>query len=209
MPTYIGLISDVHATAAPLKEALSIFQQAKVDLILCCGDIVGYGEEVSETIDLLKQDHCQTISGNHEVWYLEESMPDNDDQNIEFLRNLSSNLEFNVEGKSIYVVHASPPNSYMDGIKLLDEDGEIALAEKKYWSEQLADFEFDILIVGHTHQVFAEQLGNTLVVNPGSTKFNHTCAILELPGLKVEHYPLSGKTPVKAWNWGQFFSQQK
>ena len=80
MPTYIGLISDVHATAAPLKEALSIFQQAKVDLILCPGDIVGYGEEVAETIELIKQSHCQTILGNHETWYLEETEQDTADQ---------------------------------------------------------------------------------------------------------------------------------
>ena len=41
MPAKIGLISDVHATAKPLKEALSIFQREGVDLILCAGDIAG------------------------------------------------------------------------------------------------------------------------------------------------------------------------
>ena len=208
MPTRIGLISDVHATVDPLREALSVFKQSGVDLILCPGDVVGYGEEAAETIELLKQSHCQTILGNHEIWYLEEAGPDSADQICGFLRNLPSVLELNIETKRVYMVHASPPRSYMDGIKLLDENGEILSEEKEYWTERLADFNNDILIVGHTHQVFAEQLGNTLVINPGSTKFNHTCAILELPSLKFEVFPLSGETPVKTWNWGQYFSQQ-
>lgn len=208
MPTRIGLISDVHATVAPLREALSVFKQCGVDLILCPGDVVGYGEEVAETIALLKQSHCQTILGNHEIWYLEEAGQDSADQISGFLRKLPSVLELNIETKRVYMVHASPPRSYMDGIKLLDENGEILSEEKDYWTERLADFNNDILIVGHTHQVFAEQLGNTLVINPGSTKFNHTCAILELPSLKFEVFPLSGETPVKTWNWGQYFSQQ-
>ena len=208
MPTRIGLISDIHATVAPLREALSFFQRTGVDLILCPGDVVGYGDEVAGTIELLVQSHCQVILGNHEIWYLEETTLDATDQIRGFLSNLPSVLEFNIESKNLYMVHASPPQSYMDGIKLLDEDGEILLEEKKYWTEKLANFDRDILIVGHTHQVFAEQIGNTFVVNPGSTKFNHTCAILELPGLKFEVFPLSGETPVKAWNWGLYFSQQ-
>ncbi len=35
----IGLISDVHATPDPLREALSIFQKEDVDISLCAGDI--------------------------------------------------------------------------------------------------------------------------------------------------------------------------
>ena len=208
MPTRIGLISDLHAAVAPLREALSVFQQHGADLILCPGDVVGYGEEGAETIELLRESHCQTILGNHEIWYLEEIGPDADDQITKYLRGLPSMLQLNIEDKSVYMVHASPPESYMDGIKLLDENGELILEEKKYWAEQLTNFDHDILIVGHTHQVFAEQLANTFVVNPGSTKFNHTCAILELPGLEFEVFPLSGKTPVKSWNWGQYFAQQ-
>ena len=208
MSTRIGLISDLHATVAPVREALSIFQQHGVDLILCPGDIVGYGEEEAETIALLEANHCKTVLGNHEVWYLEETNQNTEMQTSEYLQSLPPILELEVENKSIYMVHASPPASYMDGIKLLDENGDILPVEKNYWAEQLAEFDYDVLIVGHTHQVFAEQLGNTFVVNPGSTKFNHTCAILELPGLKFEIFPLSSKSPVKSWNWGQYFSQQ-
>jgi len=71
-----------------------------------------------------------------------------------------------------------------------------------YWSQQLEKYPCDVLVVGHTHQVFAEQVGSTLVVNPGSSAFNHSCAILRLPEMSVQFHPLSGREIVRAWNWG-------
>ena len=90
----------------------------------------------------------------------------------------------------------------MEGITLLDENARILLSQKERWTTYLKSFEYDVLVIGHTHQVFTEQLGDTFVINPGSTKFNHTCFILDLPDMKVRMFPLSNKTPVKVWNWG-------
>jgi predicted phosphodiesterase len=70
------------------------------------------------------------------------------------------------------------------------------------WTQELETFDAHVLVVGHTHQVFAEQLGTTLVVNPGSSAFNHSCAILQLPEMSVQVFPLSGKAIEKTWNWG-------
>jgi hypothetical protein len=96
---------------------------------------------------------------------------------------------------------------------LLDIDGTLIEAERARWTEylmgHLQGFRHDVLLVGHTHQVFCEQLGNTLVINPGSTLFNHTCAILSLPEMSVEWFGLSGKQPVKAWNWAEERGKRK
>jgi len=100
------------------------------------------------------------------------------------------------------MVHASPPDSLMDGIRLLDQQGNIIESEKQDWMVRLSDFEHDVLIVGHTHQVFAETLGSTLVINPGSSQFNHSCVILSLPDLNVQWFALSGQSIKKSWNWG-------
>jgi predicted phosphodiesterase len=60
-----------------------------------------------------------------------------------------------------------------------------------------------VLIVGHTHQVFTEYLGDILVINPGSSAFNHSCAILHLPEMRVQTFALSGKAIERTWNWGE------
>jgi len=203
MSMKIGIMSDVHADAALTEAAFTVFQQQQVDRVLCAGDIAGYGDQLEQTVALLHQHPCDVIQGNHDVWY----GPDKDAYQqavADYLHELPLYTEYLLQGKKVYMVHANPPDAYMGGIKLLDENAELIDEEVDYWSEQLASFDYDVLIVGHTHQVFAEYLGGTLVINPGSTKFNYCCAILTLPEMQVEFFPLNGKRISRVWNWGAY-----
>ena len=201
----IGLISDVHATPAPVAEALSIFEQAGVEQIFCAGDIAGYRDQLEETVALLIASGCRSIIGNHDLGYLEEHAEEADTRAAEFLKQLPSSIDTNIAGKRVYMVHAHPPDECRGGIKLLDKQGEVQPERIELWTDRLQTFNPDVLVVGHTHQVFAEQVGNTLVVNPGSSAFNYSCAILRLPEMTVEVFPLSGKTIAKTWNWSDHF----
>lgn len=201
MTVKIGLISDVHATAAPLQEALTILQGEAVDKILCAGDIAGYGLDLEQTVDLLIDHQCLSILGNHDVWRLDDYNGECAGSAEAYLRTLPGVVKFTAAGKRLCMVHASPPQSLMDGIRLRNEQAALIQDQKDFWSTYLKPFPFDVLVVGHTHQVFAERLGDILVINPGSTRFNHTCAVLSLPGMSVQFFPLGGKSPVLAWNW--------
>ncbi|WP_163337884.1 metallophosphoesterase [Desulfopila sp. IMCC35008] len=202
MPTKIGLISDVHATADPVREALAVFQSQRVNYVFCVGDTAGYGNELNQTVNLLNESGCTTIMGNHDLWCLANPNDGKADSVLTFFEKLPLWLLVTLEGKRVYLVHASPPQSLMDGITLLDKRAEILADRKKLWSEKLEGSEFDVLVVGHTHQVFAEQLDDVLVINPGSTKFNHSCAILNLPEMELQLFPLSNKKLTHVWNWG-------
>lgn len=197
----VGLIGDIHATVKPLQEALAIFDREGADRILCAGDIAGYGTELSQTMEVLRGAGVISIVGNHDVWWLNDAGDQSDPDVINDLRAMPASLNLTLEGKALHMVHASPPESLMDGIKLLDEDGVMVLGLRNLWCEYLKDYSCDVMVVGHTHQVFAEEMGNMLLVNPGSTLFNHTCAILSLPEMTVEFFSLSGKEPVLSWNW--------
>lgn len=199
----IGIISDVHAAAEPVAEALSIFAKAGVDQILCAGDIAGYMDQLEQTIALLVDNDCQTIMGNHDLLYLDHHDDDADDHSIAFLKQLPAVYQAVIEGKSLYMVHAQPPDEYHGGIKLLDKTGAVRADRVAQWAQKLQSFDHDVLVVGHTHQVFVEKIGNTLVVNPGSSVFNHCCAILRLPEMTVQLFSLSGKPIEKTWNWGE------
>ena len=207
MSTKIGLIGDPHATPEPLAEALAICRQEKVDAIWCTGDIAGYGDYLNETVVLLKERGCRVIYGNHEQWYLAKSnhqvvSPAND-----YMKSLPPVIQHEIEGKRLYLVHASPPQSMTEGIRLLDEHGNVIEQEKQVWTERLTKFEHNVLIVGHTHQVFAEQFGQTMVINPGSPRFNHCFAVLSLPDLTVQWFALSGQKISYTWNWGKEFNR--
>lgn len=206
----IGIISDTHSSTAPLAEALQIFHAEQVDMIICAGDIAGYGEdELEQTISLLIENNCHVISGNHDDILDSSQSKLNSSELYDFFKSLPKHLDFEIEGKRIYVVHASPPDNQHGGIKLLDQDGEIISRQKEIWKSELSGFDYDILIVGHTHQVFSEYINNTLVINPGSTLYNNSCMILSLPETTVATYPLQNKDIVKSWNWGLFFKDNQ
>lgn len=209
MPTKIGIISDIHATATPVREAFAAFKKRDVDQILCAGDIAGYGDELDETIDLLTEYNCRSIKGNHEVWHLEKEINDSLSAADNYLKDLPLNIEMKIEGKALLMVHASPPDIYTGGIRLLDEDGELLEEQLNEWKKLLLDQTCEVLIVGHTHQVFAEIINKILVINPGSSKFNHSCAVLTLPEMSIEWIALSGKPISKVWNWGAYRSKIK
>jgi predicted phosphodiesterase len=62
-----GLIADVHANLRALQVALSSLQQAGIDKLVFLGDLVGYGAEPGECIDLIQeQKNLVAISGNHD-----------------------------------------------------------------------------------------------------------------------------------------------
>lgn len=205
----LGLISDPHAYPEPVAEALLIFKREQVDAIWCTGDVAGYGDKFEETLRLLQKSDCQLILGNHEINYLKKNTEASDTTTHTYLNNLPRVIQQDIEGKMVYMVHASPPDSLMNGIRLLDQLGDIIESSRKEWDTALSDFESDVLIVGHTHQVFAEVLGSTLVINPGSSQFNHSCAVLSLPDLNLQWFALSGKQMKKSWNWGMEIASLK
>lgn len=199
----LGLIGDPHAEPKAVSEALSIFKREQVDAIWCTGDIAGYGDKLGDTIALLQASGCRSILGNHEIWYLEKEADQVDTEITRYLNSLPLVMHVEMGGKRLYMVHANPPDSMEGGIRLLDFNGNVIEAEKQLWTERLSQFDYEVLIVGHTHQVFAETLGSTLLINPGSTCFNHCCAVLSLPDLNVHWFALSGQQILKSWNWGK------
>jgi len=208
MTTRIGIISDIHSTLAPLQQAMNIFEQQCVDLIICVGDIAGYGEdELYEVILTLQSYNCLIVSGNHDHLSHQSTDSANADFIDQFFNSLPLYLSLTLEEKSIYVVHAQPPDLQHGGIKLLDPDGNIFPDRLATWEESLSNFDHDILIIGHTHQVFNTQIGSVQVINPGSTQFNHSCMILSLPDMRVETYALGNREIVKTWNWGIFYRE--
>lgn len=200
--TLIGLISDVHAAPAPLEEALSIFAEAGVSQVFCGGDIAGYNEQLEQTITLLESNNVQSIIGNHDLKYLKQHDGETENHAVSYLKKLPEFIETVIDGKRLYFVHAQPPLASHGGIKLMDKLGNVQGDKLSEWAETLKTFDYDVLVVGHTHQVFSEMMGDMLVVNPGSSVFNHSCAILSLPDLKVEMIALSDKEITRTWNWG-------
>ena len=175
----IAIISDIHSNLEALNVALSIIDTRSVDSIVCLGDIVGYGADPNECVEIVRK-RCGTILlGNHDAAALDHAVAQNfstyarlsaewTSKNLlpahkDFLKSLP--LTESKEGA--FLVHASPvePSEWYYIISLADARNAFG-----YLSEQ-------ICFVGHSHLpgVFGEtsmrqhvQRGERFIVNVGS-----------------------------------------
>lgn len=61
-----ALISDIHGNLEALQAVLADIREQNVDEVYCLGDIIGYGPNPCECLDLVMR-HCKlTILGNHD-----------------------------------------------------------------------------------------------------------------------------------------------
>jgi len=61
-----GIISDIHGNLPALEGVLTKLKEQGVDQYVCGGDIVGYGANPRECIDIIRNLDCKTIAGNHD-----------------------------------------------------------------------------------------------------------------------------------------------
>jgi predicted phosphodiesterase len=118
----IAVISDVHSNLPALTKALAIIKEQSVDTIYCLGDIVGYGSQPNECIDLIRDKSSFCVLGNHdnavinssEIQYLppEGRIAAQWTQKIltQENRKFLSQLRYKCELDFATLVHASPKN---------------------------------------------------------------------------------------------------
>jgi len=68
----IAIISDIHANLEALRAVLDDIGDRNVEQIICLGDVLGYGPEPAECMDLVME-HCPVcLMGNHDCATLYE-----------------------------------------------------------------------------------------------------------------------------------------
>lgn len=119
-PKRIAIFSDIHGNLHALKAVLAAIDKEAVDFIVCCGDVVGYGGNPNECVEILRARSIPTIAGNHDyaalnlvdityfndiareaiLWTRENLTPDN----LAWLKELPLSIELD----DMLFVHASP-----------------------------------------------------------------------------------------------------
>ncbi len=119
--TLYAVISDVHGNLESLSTTLDTIKKEKSDALLFLGDIVGYGPNPNECIDILKRETEIVLAGNHDYAVLgltdikyfnpyaraavEWTQEVLSEENKAFLRRLPLTEELD---DSILLVHATP-----------------------------------------------------------------------------------------------------
>lgn len=61
-----GIFSDIHGNLEALQAVLTKLQEERVDKYICAGDIVGYGGNPRECLQLVLDMHSLIVAGNYE-----------------------------------------------------------------------------------------------------------------------------------------------
>ena len=168
----IVIISDLHGNYEALRSLPDGYDELWV-----LGDLVNYGPEPGEVIDFVRAHSTAVVRGNHDhsIGYdvdprctpRYQKMADltrgysasvlKKDQK-EFLRGLPLKLELKRQDTKFYLCHAKPSDPLYG----------YCPEESEEWAKELDQVKGDVLLVGHTHTPFVRQIGDRVVVNPGS-----------------------------------------
>lgn len=69
----IAIISDIHSNLEAFQAVLADIHTRKISDIICLGDLVGYGANPRECIDLAQQSNKVTLRGNHDEAILHDA----------------------------------------------------------------------------------------------------------------------------------------
>jgi len=169
----ILVIADIHAN----WPALQAVAAESFDVCLCLGDLVDYGLQPSPCIAWVKEHARYTVRGNHDHGVAQNVTVNGlsgfkyltgitrpltrerlGEGEMRFLSRLPVSRQVTLDNTRYLLVHATPRDP-------LDE---YAIADKEFWSRRLQNVEANVICVGHTHHPYVLEVGDKLVINPGS-----------------------------------------
>lgn len=149
----VAIISDIHGNLEALETAFGIIAEKNVDEIICLGDIVGYGANPNECIELVIDHTSHIILGNHDEAavnlaaaeyfnpYAHIAAEWTHKQLSESNKKILGNLPYLIERHGMLFVHASPFQPEWWYYILTP-----ANAQKNF-----SFFKHDLCFVGHSH----------------------------------------------------------
>jgi len=160
-----AIISDIHSNLEALEAVLADIEARGISEIVCLGDVVGYGANPKECLDLVRQRCRVTLMGNHDhavlfeptnfnlpaeraCYWTRQMLETEPDREVRRARwKFLGELPVRVKENDILFVHASPRRPM----------NEYIFPEDVFTNPQkvLANFErldARLCFVGHTHQ---------------------------------------------------------
>ena len=193
-PGRIGLIGDIHAEDATLALALRVLADAGADQIMAVGDIVDGRGSVDRCCALLAEANALVVRGNHERWFLANTMRELPDATLAvagetrtFLAALPKTRRFEVPGGEVMLCHG-----------LGDDDMASVAVDANGFStrhnpplEALIKAERPLWVLnGHTHRRGVWSYRRLTVINAGTLFADHEpCfGLVDLAGGEVTFF---------------------
>jgi predicted phosphodiesterase len=159
----IAIISDIHGNLEALQVVRQYLQENKIEEIYCLGDIVGYGANPNECLEMVAQISSLIVVGNHDhaaigltnVNYFNDYAKISTYWTYSVLsaanKNFISTLDFTRYRDRILLVHATPSNPSLWHYVLTEQDAR----------NEFESFTQNVCFIGHSHLpvIFSNNLG--------------------------------------------------
>jgi len=150
----LAIISDIHSNLEALESVLQDIKTQNPTTIYCTGDLVGYGANPNQVIELLWQNKVKCLMGNHDYACLDQRTRDemirNGRESIDYTKRVLTPESLDLLRKlpgficenGIYLTHGLPP-------ALFDEY--LDMQNKNELIQAFLSFTEQVAFVGHTH----------------------------------------------------------
>jgi predicted phosphodiesterase len=182
----VAVISDIHANYHALETVLAEIDAARIDVVWCLGDTVGYGPRPNDCCETVQSRADQSLVGNHDLVVLGElAVSDFNDEAAAAATWTASVLT----EQSRAFLAGLEPCARLDGVELFhasarDPVWEYVLTEEAaHATLELA--EAPLVLVGHSHVALALRLDGETVAGglaPGGTEVQLSGRWLLNPG---------------------------
>ncbi len=149
----IALISDIHANQEALQQVLKSIRSRQIEEIYCLGDIVGYGPNPNECVEMVRTSCKKVLVGNHDyaaigktdityfnkhakhaaLWTRKQLKAEN--------KKYLNTLKFTHQNDDMLMVHASPTNPEHWYYVMNPQDAAV----------EMQSFKQPVCFVGHSH----------------------------------------------------------
>ena len=149
-----AVISDIHSNIEALTAVFSDLEETGIERVICLGDIVGYGADPDDCLNLIKEKCDIVVAGNHDHAmrnfeeysllnsYAAEAIDWTRSKISEEWKSYLESLPLIFEENGIVYVHASPHKPELWSYIVSRED---ALYEFRYFKGSAA-------FIGHSHR---------------------------------------------------------
>ena len=169
----IALLSDVHANAEALVRVIADAENRGANVFLNAGDSVGFGASPNEAVHLLAEKNVLSVIGNFDLEVLNGTGDAKGEKKLaytftrkklskatqSYLSSLPYELRLRVVGKTLLLTHGSPKDINEHILPNSPDD------KFREWTKKA---KADLVVVGHSHEQFRHQTGNSDFINPGS-----------------------------------------
>ncbi len=169
----ILLVADIHGN----WPALQAVAAQPHDVCLCLGDLVDYALEPAECVAWARDRAAHAVRGNHDHG-VAQNVPVSGRNGFKYLAGVTRPLTRERLGPDDFRYLGRLPLSQMvtlDNARFLlvhatprDPLDEYAPPDAEFWARRLQNVDADVVCVGHSHQPYVLEVGDKLVINPGS-----------------------------------------